>query len=46
MEVIAEGVETREELEKLAEMNCNYIQGFHYSKPLPIAEAIEFVRQY
>ena len=31
MEVIAEGVETREELEKLAEMNCNYIQSFHYS---------------
>jgi diguanylate cyclase (GGDEF)-like protein/PAS domain S-box-containing protein len=34
MQVIAEGVETEEQIEKLRELKCEFIQGFCYSKPL------------
>ncbi len=46
MEVIAEGVENKEEVDKLTDMDCSYIQGYYYSKPLPMADAIQFVKQY
>jgi EAL domain-containing protein (putative c-di-GMP-specific phosphodiesterase class I) len=34
MDVIAEGVETREQIMKLSDMKCDYVQGFMLSKPL------------
>ncbi|MCG8502568.1 MAG: EAL domain-containing protein [Firmicutes bacterium] len=33
--VVAEGVETEEQLQILKRFNCDIIQGFHYCKPLP-----------
>lgn len=38
LEVIAEGVETKEELDYLLDENCRYIQGFYFGKPCPIDE--------
>ena len=38
LEVIAEGVETKEELDYLLSENCRYIQGFYFGKPCPIKE--------
>ncbi|WP_052123999.1 sensor domain-containing protein [Ureibacillus manganicus] len=38
LDVIAEGVETKEELEYLMEQNCTYIQGYFFGKPCPIVE--------
>ena len=38
MSVIAEGVETKEQLQVLQKYNCNTIQGYLFSKPLPAAE--------
>ena len=36
--VIAEGVETKEELEILNKMGCYLVQGFYFSKPISIEE--------
>jgi diguanylate cyclase (GGDEF)-like protein len=38
LNVVAEGVETREQLEFLRKHNCNHIQGYICSKPLPAAD--------
>lgn len=43
--VIAEGVETEEQLSALREMGCDIVQGYYFSKPVP-AEAFErFVQE-
>lgn len=36
--VIAEGIETREQVELLKAAECDYIQGYYYSRPLPPEE--------
>lgn len=38
MKVVAEGVETMQLVQALAEMGCDEIQGYVYSKPLPVAD--------
>ena len=42
--LVAEGVETEEDLRKLAELDCDYIQGFYFSRPLSEDEFLEFCR--
>lgn len=37
-EIIAEGVETKEQLDLLSEIGCNIIQGYYFSRPLTINE--------
>jgi diguanylate cyclase (GGDEF)-like protein/PAS domain S-box-containing protein len=39
MKVVAEGVETREQLDALCALNCNGAQGFLFARPLPPEEA-------
>ncbi|MFW6200751.1 MAG: EAL domain-containing protein [Gemmatimonadota bacterium] len=34
--VVAEGVETREQEELLREMECDYVQGYRYHRPLTV----------
>lgn len=43
VKVLAEGVETKEQLEALRKMGCQYVQGFYFSKPLPPEEATQFL---
>jgi EAL domain-containing protein (putative c-di-GMP-specific phosphodiesterase class I) len=38
LEVVAEGVETVEELLFLQEQNCHQVQGFLFSKPISMEE--------
>ncbi|MEL0169862.1 MAG: EAL domain-containing protein [Pseudomonadaceae bacterium] len=42
--VVAEGVETREQQDILAAMECDIFQGYLFSKPLPSDEATRFLR--
>ena len=45
-DVIAEGVETDDQLELLRKMNCDCIQGYYYSKPLPESGFEEYLKSY
>ncbi|WP_231893314.1 EAL domain-containing protein [Vibrio scophthalmi] len=41
MKVIAEGVETKQQIDLLKELDVSYIQGFYYSRPIKPAALIE-----
>ena len=43
MHVIAEGVETEEQLNELKLLRCQYAQGYYFSKPLDLEAADRFV---
>jgi len=45
MGVIAEGVETSEHVSKLRNLNCNLVQGFLFSKPVPAQLASAFLEK-
>ncbi|AKA21625.1 putative bifunctional diguanylate cyclase/phosphodiesterase [Pseudomonas chlororaphis] len=43
LEVVAEGVETPEQLALLRSFGCDQVQGYLISKPLPLAELVEYL---
>ena len=43
LSVVAEGVESEAQLEKLHEYDCDCIQGYVFSRPLPAAEALRLL---
>ena len=43
MQVVAEGVETKEQLEELRNLQCDEIQGFYFARPMPEKEFIEYI---
>lgn len=43
IDVIVEGVESKGQLEVLKEIGCTQIQGYYFSKPLPLNEIEEFL---
>lgn len=45
MEIVVEGVETKEVLKQFEEMGCDYIQGYYFSKPLSQHEFVEFIKR-
>lgn len=44
-QLVVEGAETGDEVDILKDMNCDYIQGFYFSRPLPEDEFIRFLEQ-
>lgn len=42
--VLIEGVEDKDACSFFEDLECNYIQGFYFSKPLPEKEFVDFVR--
>ncbi len=46
MKVIAEGVETEQQLSILRAFNCDYIQGYYFSKPLDESHFIEYLNDH
>lgn len=46
MDVTAEGVETAEQAAQLLAMDCEYAQGYFFSKPLPKDAATAFLQQH
>jgi len=43
--VIAEGVETQAQLRSLTENDCDLIQGYYFSKPIPDTEVLDFIHR-
>ena len=44
--VVAEGVESKEQLEILESYRCDEIQGYYFSRPLPGDDATDFLLEY
>lgn len=42
--VVAEGVETQEELDVIRQLRCDEIQGYFYCRPMPAADISEWLR--
>ena len=45
MQVVAEGVETLEQLTVLQSLGCNEVQGYYISRPVPAANAVAFLNR-
>lgn len=43
VEIVVEGVENKQMLDKFAELECEHIQGYYFSKPLPREKFVEFL---
>jgi diguanylate cyclase (GGDEF)-like protein len=43
MTTTAEGVETREQLDRVRELGCTDVQGFFYSPPVPLRELVKIL---
>jgi len=46
LSVIAEGVENREQLDRLRALKCDKAQGFMFSRPVDEGKAIELIRKF
>ncbi|MFT4788746.1 MAG: EAL domain-containing protein (putative c-di-GMP-specific phosphodiesterase class I), partial [Paraglaciecola sp.] len=40
--LVAEGVETLEQLRLLEKIGCDLVQGYYFSKPLPAQKLMDF----
>lgn len=45
LSITAEGVETKEQMDKLKEMGCQYAQGYYFAKPMIKSDVISFLRK-
>ncbi|MEH6948920.1 EAL domain-containing protein [Bacillus sp. JJ634] len=46
LDIIAEGVEDKKQLDFLEQENCDIIQGFYLSKPIPFPELVQFLEMW
>ncbi len=46
MEIVAEGIETENLVQRFSDMKCEYIQGYYYSKPIPKNDFIAFISKH
>jgi diguanylate cyclase (GGDEF)-like protein/PAS domain S-box-containing protein len=46
LDVVAEGVETAEQVQELRKLECKYAQGFYFSKPLSPEEAEALISEH
>lgn len=44
LEVVVEGVETLENVEYLKSQNCDFLQGYYYSKPIPRQSFMDLIK--
>ena len=45
MNILAEGIEKKEQVEFLAAQGCDMIQGYYFAKPVPVGEFEKMLQQ-
>ncbi|MEM6867916.1 MAG: EAL domain-containing protein, partial [Cyanobacteria bacterium P01_C01_bin.121] len=45
MDIVAEGVETQEQLEGLRALGCQNVQGFYFARPMTPEDALRFIQE-
>lgn len=46
VDIIAEGIETKEQLECLKNSKCHIIQGYYFSRPISKTEIVDFINKF
>ncbi|ODS23008.1 hypothetical protein AB835_10980 [Candidatus Endobugula sertula] len=46
LEVVAEGVENKEVLQRIQEFGCDYWQGYHFSRPIPLTQLLQWLAEF
>lgn len=46
MKIVVEGVETEEHIKKLLNLECDYFQGYYFSKPVPGKDFVDYVNGF
>lgn len=46
IDVVTEGIETKEQIDFITSCGCQIAQGFYYARPLPVQEFTEFADDY
>ena len=46
LETVAEGIETESQVNRVRSLGCDYIQGYYYSKPVPVDEFERYMTRY
>ena len=46
LELLAEGVETEEQVELLRKIGCDNVQGYYYAKPMSMEEFEQLLNKY
>lgn len=44
MEIVVEGIETEDMVEAFADLKCDFIQGYYFSRPVCKDDFVKFVR--
>ena len=44
LKIVIEGIETADMVERASDLQCDYIQGYYYSKPIPKQEFVSFIK--
>lgn len=45
MKIVVEGIETEDMVKSFSELQCEYIQGYYFSKPVPRDEFVKFIKK-
>ena len=46
MKIVVEGIENEQLVRHFSELECEYIQGYYYSKPIPKTEFVKFIKAH
>jgi EAL domain-containing protein (putative c-di-GMP-specific phosphodiesterase class I) len=45
LHIVSEGIETKEQLDTMEELEISYIQGYYFSKPIPTEAFLSFLKK-